>query len=105
VNRVANPNRPCFSRRRLLAGTAGGALALAAPAVLRAQPAPIKIGLLHPVTGFLAFSGQQCREGALMAIEAINAAAGSGRSAAPSSSPCSATPNPSPKWVPPKSRR
>ena len=41
-----------------------------------AQPAAVKIGVLHPVTGALAFSGQQCREGALMAIEDINKAGG-----------------------------
>jgi len=46
------------------------------PAVLRAQPAPVKIGLIHPVSGFIAFSGTQCREGALMAIADINAAGG-----------------------------
>ena len=34
----------------------------------------VKVGILHPVTGALAFSGQQCREGALMAIEDINKA-------------------------------
>lgn len=46
------------------------------PAVLRAQPAAVKIGLIHPVSGFIAFSGSQCREGALMAIADINAAGG-----------------------------
>ncbi|ADZ72258.1 ABC transporter substrate-binding protein [Polymorphum gilvum] len=46
------------------------------PAVLRAQPAAVKLGLIHPVTGFVAFSGTQCREGALMAIADINAAGG-----------------------------
>jgi hypothetical protein len=30
-----------------------------------AQPKGVKVGILHPVTGALAFSGQQCREGAL----------------------------------------
>jgi branched-chain amino acid transport system substrate-binding protein len=34
----------------------------------------VKVGILHPVTGALAFSGQQCREGALLAIEDINKA-------------------------------
>lgn len=76
MNRPATLSHAPLSRRRLLAGTTFGAAALAAPAILRAQPAPVKIGLLHPVTGFLAFSGQQCREGALLAIEAINAAGG-----------------------------
>jgi ABC-type branched-subunit amino acid transport system substrate-binding protein len=38
--------------------------------------ASVKIGLIHPVSGFIAFSGNQCREGALMAIADINAAGG-----------------------------
>jgi branched-chain amino acid transport system substrate-binding protein len=42
------------------------------PLVGGAQPKAIKIGILHPVTGALAYSGQQCREGALMALEDIN---------------------------------
>ena len=37
---------------------------------------PIKVGVLHPVTGALAYSGQQCRLGALLAIEDINKAGG-----------------------------
>jgi branched-chain amino acid transport system substrate-binding protein len=36
----------------------------------------VRIGVLHPVTGALAYSGQQCREGAMMAIEDINKAGG-----------------------------
>jgi len=66
-------------RRQFLAtGAALGAGAAAAgfPLIGGAQPAPIKVGILHPVTGALAFSGQQCREGALMAIEDVNAAGG-----------------------------
>ena len=46
------------------------------PAFLRAQPASIKIGLIHPVTGFLQFSGSQCRFGAQLAIDEVNAAGG-----------------------------
>ena len=68
-------------RRQFVAGAAAGGAVLAAgslgfPAVLRAQPASVKIGLVHPVSGFIAFSGTQCREGALMAIADINAAGG-----------------------------
>jgi branched-chain amino acid transport system substrate-binding protein len=44
--------------------------------VAGAQPKAVKVGVLHPVTGALAYSGQQCREGALMAIEDINKAGG-----------------------------
>jgi branched-chain amino acid transport system substrate-binding protein len=69
------------SRRRLLRSTALGAAAtvvgvLSAPAVLRAQAAPVKIGVLHPVSGPLSYSGQQGRIGATMAIDEINAAGG-----------------------------
>lgn len=53
-----------------------GAASIGFPAILRAQPAPIRIGIQHPVTGFLAYSGNQCRAGALMAIAAINTAGG-----------------------------
>jgi branched-chain amino acid transport system substrate-binding protein len=65
------------ARREVLkAGAAGAAtLGLPLPAAL-AQPRPVRIGVLHPVTGPLAFSGQQCREGAMMAIDAINKAGG-----------------------------
>lgn len=65
------------SRRRFLQATGAlGAASIGFPAVLRAQPAPIRIGVQHPVTGFLAYSGNQCRAGAIMAIEAVNAAGG-----------------------------
>lgn len=46
------------------------------PAILKAQAPSIKVGILHPVTGPLAYSGTQARAGAVMAIEAINAAGG-----------------------------
>lgn len=59
-------------RRTLLQHGLAGATTLAFPLVGGAQPAAIRIGVLHPVTGALAYSGQQCREGALMAIEDVN---------------------------------
>ena len=65
-----------LNRRRFLASTALGAAALAAPSVLRAQGAPVKVGILHPVSGALSYSGQQGRIGAVMAVEEINAAGG-----------------------------
>ena len=50
---------------------------LSAPWIARGQSASaVKIGVLHPVTGALAYSGQQCRLGALLAIEDINQAGG-----------------------------
>ncbi len=64
------------TRRQFVSQTAAAASAMAFPLVGGAQPAPIKIGVLHPVTGALAYSGQQCRMGALMAIEDINASGG-----------------------------
>ena len=70
-----------LSRRRFLATTALGAAAAASgavamPSVLRAQGGGVKIGLLHPITGALSYSGQQGRIGATMAVDEINAAGG-----------------------------
>ncbi|MCG8356373.1 MAG: ABC transporter substrate-binding protein, partial [Kiloniellales bacterium] len=68
-----------ISRRTLVKSTASVA-ALAAvggfPNVLRAQGKSVKIGILHPVTGAIAFAGTQCRLGSELAIEEINAAGG-----------------------------
>jgi branched-chain amino acid transport system substrate-binding protein len=70
-----------LSRRRFIATSALGVAAvasgtLAMPVVLRAQSAGVKLGLLHPVTGALSYSGQQGRIGATMAVEEINAGGG-----------------------------
>ena len=64
------------TRRHFMSQSAAAASALAFPLVAGAQPKSVKIGVLHPVTGALAYSGAQCREGALMAIEDINKAGG-----------------------------
>ena len=64
------------TRRSFMAHSAAAASTLAFPLVGGAQPKTVKVGVLHPVTGALAYSGQQCREGALMAIEDINKAGG-----------------------------
>src|SRR5215831_12770760 len=76
---MSEPKMP-LSRRRFLATSALGAAAasatLAMPSVLRAQSAGVKLGLLHPVTGALSYSGQQGRIGATMAVDEINAAGG-----------------------------
>ena len=66
-------------RRTFIQQSAAAASALAFPLVAGAQPKAVKVGILHPVTGALAYSGQQCRAGALMAIEDINKAAASSR--------------------------
>src|SRR3954453_16748795 len=62
-----------LNRRRFLASTALGAATLAAPAVLRAQGAAIKIGILQPVSGAMSYSGQQGRLGPTPPLEEINA--------------------------------
>ena len=63
-------------RRQFLVNTAALAASAALPLGARGQGAPVKIGVLHPVTGFLAYSGGLSRLGARLAIEDINAAGG-----------------------------
>lgn len=68
-----------LSRRSLVKGSASLAALTALggfPQVLRAQGAAVKVGVLHPVTGAIAFAGTQARIGAEMAIEEINKAGG-----------------------------
>lgn len=66
------------SRRGVLkTGVAlAGASALGAPALLRAQTGPIKIGHLTPMTGFLGALGDYAVQGIKMAVEEINAGGG-----------------------------
>ncbi|WP_439685326.1 ABC-type transporter, periplasmic component: HAAT family [Cupriavidus oxalaticus] len=64
------------ARRRFLGQAALLGAGALAPQAGRAQPRPVRIGVLHPVTGALAYSGTQCRAGALLAIADINAAGG-----------------------------
>ncbi len=67
------------TRRSAIKQTVAAGLAptaLGFPLIGGAQPAPIKVGVLHPVTGGLSFPGMQSREGAMLAIEEINAAGG-----------------------------
>ncbi|MFN0000376.1 MAG: ABC transporter substrate-binding protein, partial [Burkholderiaceae bacterium] len=63
------------SRRLILQAGAASAV-LGAPGLLLAQAAPVKVGLIHPVSGGLAYSGSQSRMGAQMAIDEVNAAGG-----------------------------
>jgi branched-chain amino acid transport system substrate-binding protein len=75
------PNNKRFSRRKFLQSTALTAAAaasgtIASPSILRAQGGSVKIGFLQPVSGALAYSGQQGRLGASMAVDEINAAGG-----------------------------
>ncbi len=62
--------------RRLILQAGAASAALGAPGLLLAQPAAVKIGLVHPVSGGLAYSGGQSRMGARMAIDEVNAAGG-----------------------------
>jgi len=61
-------------RRGVLAGMAGTAMALAAPAVLRAAPsgAPVKVGGTLSLTGFLAQTAVIHKISAEMMVEEIN---------------------------------
>jgi branched-chain amino acid transport system substrate-binding protein len=63
-------------RRKFLINTTALAASAALPLGARAQANAIKIGVLHPVTGFLAYSGNLSRLGAQMAIDDINKAGG-----------------------------
>ena len=103
-------SRMPFSRRRFLATTALGAAAaatgsLAMPSVLRAQGAGVKLGVLHPVSGALSYSGTQGRLGATLAIEEINAAGGIKGLGGQDRCRCSAMRNRRRRAAPPKWRR
>ena len=66
-----------LDRRSFLRGATAASLGVSAfPAVLRAQPRTIKIGMVEPLTGPMADVGQDSRLGAQLAIEAVNAAGG-----------------------------
>jgi len=74
-------NSTRFSRRNflhstVLTGVAAASSTIAAPSILRAQGGAVKIGFLQPVSGALAYSGQQGRLGASIAVDEINAAGG-----------------------------
>jgi len=70
-----------FTRRKFLHSTALGAVAaasgtIAVPSILGAQGGTVRIGFLQPVSGALAYSGQQGRLGASIAVDEVNAAGG-----------------------------
>jgi branched-chain amino acid transport system substrate-binding protein len=71
------PRAARLSRRRFLAGLGAAAgAALGAPAHLRAQAREVKIGHIHPLSGFLAFDGGLVANGLTLAVEEINGAGG-----------------------------
>ena len=71
----ARTSRRTFIKRSAALSTAAAG-ALGFPLIGGAQPASITLGVLHPVTGPLSYSGQLCRLGAKLAIDEINAAGG-----------------------------
>ncbi len=64
-----------INRRSVLQLGAVGAV-LGMPGLLLAQQKPLKVGLLHPVSGAFALAGAQGRLGCQLAIEDVNAAGG-----------------------------
>jgi len=64
--------QPSFSRRDLLAGTAGIAALSAMPAIVRAQEGPIKIGFPVPLTGLFATEAQDQVRAAQLAVKEFN---------------------------------
>jgi urea transport system substrate-binding protein len=69
---------PRLTRRGLLGATAAGAATLAAPAIRPsfAQGAPIKVGVLHSLSGTMAISETALRDTVLMMVEWINSRGG-----------------------------
>ncbi len=72
----ARDHQPRLTRRTLLKTAAAGALALGAPAIVRAQPEAIRLGHITPHTGFLAQLGEYGQNAAQMAVDEANAAGG-----------------------------
>src|SRR5262245_720301 len=68
--------RRTFIKQGAALSAAAAAGTLGFPAIVRGQSGPLKVGILHPVTGPLAYSGQLSRLGAQIAVEEINAAGG-----------------------------
>ena len=69
-------NRRSFLVQSAALSAAAAAGSLGFPAIVRAQSGPVKIGILHPVTGALAYSGGLSRLGAQIAVDEINRAGG-----------------------------
>jgi branched-chain amino acid transport system substrate-binding protein len=69
-SKSVRPSRRAFMSATGVAAFAAGTVGL--PGIVGAQVRTVKIGVLHPVTGPLSWSGTQSRLGAQMAIAAIN---------------------------------
>ncbi|MBI5446820.1 MAG: ABC transporter substrate-binding protein [Deltaproteobacteria bacterium] len=69
-------NRRGFLEASGKIGLGAAALTFGVPKLLRAAPAPVKIGSVQPVTGPLSVIGQGQRKAQILAVETINAAGG-----------------------------
>lgn len=65
-----------ITRRTLTTTAAAAASVLGLPLLARAQTAPIRVGILHSLSGTMAISETVLKDVALMAIDEINAAGG-----------------------------
>mgnify|MGYP006278212735 FL=1 len=65
-----------IDRRSILKASGALVVGVSAPSILRAQTPTVKVGVLEPLTGNLAYNGTQCAAGAKFAAETINAAGG-----------------------------
>ncbi len=63
MNRKPRLNSARLSRRTFTAALAASAASVAAPAVVRAQSGPLKVGVILPRSGFEAGIGQDCQRG------------------------------------------
>src|SRR5262247_2106653 len=64
---MSNSCRSSLTRRRLLGGVAVATSLIAAPTIVRAQGAPLKVGVLLPRSGAQAAIGQDCHLGVVVA--------------------------------------
>ena len=73
---MATTSRLAIGRRSALAGIGAGAVALAAPGIVRAQDKVVRIGMPTILSGRVAQLGNSSRNAVLMEVERINAAGG-----------------------------
>jgi branched-chain amino acid transport system substrate-binding protein len=76
MTRPVRQHRRKFIQQTAALSAAAATGALGFPAIVRSQGGPLKVGVLHPVTGPLAYSGNLSRLGAKLAIDEINAGGG-----------------------------
>ena len=75
TNKFKSTTRRTFIKSAAVGSAAAMTAVTGFPFVARAAAA-VKVGIVHPVTGWAQYSGSQCRAGAVMALEEINAAGG-----------------------------